>query len=203
MNAVGSRGPAGVHHQRQRGVDLVADRLAEAARRRCAAAAASAETITSCVIAADLQRHVQADDAERVDDDRFLDERLEAIQRDGDAVLARWQRRDDVDAGAGRLPHRVDAGRDVRGRHRRARQRGARGVQDACPGSSRCRLPEPERTQARAPPPTPTATRTPTPRSTVSGASWVTCKGLSFKPSAHLLARERGGNHEARSSSAP
>ena len=79
---------AGVHHQRQRRVDLVADRLPEAGVGRAEQWRRRRDGDLLCH-AAHLQRDVEADDAERVDDHLLLDEGLEPVERHLDAVHAR------------------------------------------------------------------------------------------------------------------
>ena len=115
---------AGVHHERKRRVDVIPDRLSEppvrgVQRRRFGG---DDDLLRD---AADRQRGVQADHAERVDDHAFADELLEAFERHADAIFAGRERRQRVDAGRRRLAH----GRDARGRVRRgdggAWQRGA------------------------------------------------------------------------------
>ncbi len=114
---------ASVHHQRQRRVHVVADRLAEPGiRGRQGERSGGDEHLL--FDSGDLQHDVEADDAEPVDDDAFAGERLEPIERRGDTVLTRRQRRQRIDARLCRYSDSLDSGGDVRGGDRDAGQRG-------------------------------------------------------------------------------
>jgi hypothetical protein len=82
---------AGVHHQRQRRVDVVADRLPEARVGRTERGRLGADRDLRGD-AANRQGHVQTDHRERIDDHTLLHDGLEAAERDRDPVLARRQR---------------------------------------------------------------------------------------------------------------
>ncbi len=119
---------AGIHDEWKRGVHLVADRLAE-----------------TCVLGgerrhfgrdqhflrdgADLKHGIQADYAQRIDDDRVAGVRLEAAQRHRDAIDAGWQRHEREDARFCCLPYGLDAGCGVGGGDGRARHGRAGGVE--------------------------------------------------------------------------
>ena len=112
-------GSTGVHDERERGVNLVSNRLTEprvggGERRR-----RGRDDDLLCD-AAHLQRHIQSNHAQRIDDDSVADEGPKAVERNGHAILTGSKRHQCVDASLRRRPDSGDTGRDVGRRHGRA-----------------------------------------------------------------------------------
>ena len=86
----------------------------------------TAVTTTSCDTAPTSIVTLRPTAAERIHDQAFLDERLEAVERDRQTILARRERSDRIHTGIGRLPCRRHPCGDMGGRDGRARQRALR-----------------------------------------------------------------------------
>ena len=121
-------GSAGIHHERQRGVDVVADGLAEpgVGRRQQRRRRRDLDALRD---APHLERDVESHNSQRVDDDPLARDCLKACEADGHPILARRERPERVHSGARRLSRGADAGGDVRRQDRRARDGKIGGVQ--------------------------------------------------------------------------
>ena len=131
---------ARVHHQRQGGVDLVANRLSQAGvrGRELRGLAGDHDLLRHT---GDRERQVQPDDGQRIDDDAIADDGLEAHQGDRDAVGTRRERRQDVHASLRGLTGGDHLGREVGRGHGGPGQRGLRRVLDrALDGSAAAEL---------------------------------------------------------------
>ena len=119
---------AGIHHERQRGVHVVADGLAEPGVGRREQRRRRRDLDALCD-ARHLERDVESDNSQGVDDDALARDGLEACEGDRDPILAGRKRPERVDAGARRLGRRVDAGGDIRRHDCRARDGKIGGVE--------------------------------------------------------------------------
>ena len=120
MKAVGSRGPPVFITSGS--AEYTSLRIVWPSRASAVASGgASAVTSTSCVMLPTCSVAFRPTTPSAVDDDAVARERLEAVERDRDAILAGLQRHQREHAGVGRLSTRLDAGRGVGGGHRGAR----------------------------------------------------------------------------------